>query len=191
MPKYIDNYDFCMWIIRWRSDKNKRSSHEIGKRFKLIAENIIRNPCFISYTQDRKDEMISDALFTMSKHLPKYDPTYIPNPFSYFTNIAWRCFIQRIKDHCRRDAIMKPISYIENIEQQAFKKSTLVKKDKIIVATDDRKQCPHRHIKVLDEGLVQCKLCQKFLVPNLVGDENKTYLVWEEKPEDKKKKPCK
>ncbi len=124
MPQYCPNSVFVEEIITYKKTRSKKAHERVGKRFLEIATGVMRNPCFNGYTQDRKNEMISDALFIMSKQLPKYDPTYIPSPFSYFTNIAYRAFIQKLNEHKKRDKILLPVDYIENLEEHAFTKSS-------------------------------------------------------------------
>jgi len=133
MPNYIDNKEFIRLILVYRQTGNQVVYNEIGRKFLAIVKNQLRLPCFINYTDDRKSEMISDALFYMSKNLDKYDPGYSSgnamegNPFSYFTMIAQRAFLQKIAEYKKRDAIMRPISYIENLEDTAYRRSTTFK----------------------------------------------------------------
>ncbi len=123
---YSDNTKLCAAIMHWRVNRDKKSYEYIGKQFILIATNQLRLPCFINYSKDRKTEMISDALYLMSKKLPKYDPSYIPNPFSYFTQTAYRAYQQRLNIFKKRDSTLKSISHIENLEQKAFPRSTTI-----------------------------------------------------------------
>lgn len=133
MSNYIDNEEFIKLILIYRKTKNQIVYNEIGKRFISIVTNQLRLPCFINYTDDRKNEMISDALYYMTKNLDDYDPIFTSDdilkgkPFWYFSRIAQRAFLQKIAEYKKRDAIFKPISYIDNIEAVAYKRSTIFK----------------------------------------------------------------
>lgn len=133
MPNYIDNEEFIKLILVYKKTRNKVVYNEIGKNLLAIVNNQLRLPCFINYTDDRKSEMISDALYYMTRSIDRYNPMYASgnalegNPFSYFTMIAQRAFLQRLAYYKRMDAIFKPISYIDNIEGIAYRKSTIFK----------------------------------------------------------------
>jgi hypothetical protein len=133
MPNYIQNEEFIKLILVYRQTKNKILYNEIGKRFLAIAKNVLRLPIFINYSYDRQCEMISDAVFYMTKNLEDYDPLFASddanegNPFSYFTTVARRAFFQKIAEYKKRDAMFKPIDYIDNIESSAFRKSKIFK----------------------------------------------------------------
>jgi hypothetical protein len=92
----------------------------------------MRKPCFSGYSKDRKDDMISAALFMCIKRLPNYNPGYIAKPFSYFTKTIYRVIIQKIKEYKKRDKVMKSISYVENFENNTFKKSSLLKDEESV-----------------------------------------------------------
>lgn len=130
MAHYINNKEFVKLILIYKQTQNQIAYNEIGRNFIRIVKNQLRLPCFINYTDDRKSEMISDALFYMSKNLNRYDPGYGSadplegNPFAYFTMIAQRAFLQKIAEYKKRDAIFKPISYIDNIQSSVYRRST-------------------------------------------------------------------
>ena len=129
MPNYIENEKFIKMLLVYRRTKNPILYNEIGKVFLEISRNKLRMPCFINYTNDRKHEMVSDAVFYMTKNLNDYNPMHAggdvnkSNPFGYFNKIAERAFFQKIAEYKKRDAVLKPITYIENIESSALKKS--------------------------------------------------------------------
>ena len=131
MPNYIDNEEFIKLILIYRKTGNRIVYNEIGKRFLAIVTNKLRMPCFINYSDDRKSEMISDALWYMTKNIAKYDPAFMMDdslrisPFAYFGRVVDRAFLQKIAEYKRRDKMFKPITYIDNIESDAFQKSTV------------------------------------------------------------------
>jgi hypothetical protein len=131
MSNYIDNEEFLKLILIYRKTGNLIVYNEIGRKFLAIVTNKLRMPCFINYSDDRKSEMISDALWYMTKNLSKYDPTFImddslrKSPFAYFGKVVDRAFFQKIAEYKKRDKMFKPISYIDNIESDVFQKSTV------------------------------------------------------------------
>lgn len=64
-----------------------------------IAEGLSYNYRFIRYTPSWKEEMIGDAKVKMYIALEKklYNIDSLFNPFSYFNQIAWNAFTNRIK----------------------------------------------------------------------------------------------
>lgn len=69
----------------------------LGEKFIKIASNYMNRPSFINYTTDRKNDMISDAVFIMYKYAHKFDTTK-ENPFAYFTLMTHNAFIKNISD---------------------------------------------------------------------------------------------
>lgn len=134
MPNYIDNNEFLKLIIVYLKTNNNIVYNEIGKRFISIVINKLRMPCYINYSDDRKSEMISDALWYMTKNLTKYDPSFVMNdtlrnsPFAYFGKIVDNAFKQKIAEYKKRDNLIKSIRYIDNIEDNAYRKTSTFKK---------------------------------------------------------------
>ena len=62
MAEYIKNKTFLKLLTEYKKTKNKKIYNEIGKCFLLIATNLLNKPKFINYSEDRKNEMISDAV---------------------------------------------------------------------------------------------------------------------------------
>lgn len=133
MPNYIDNEEFLKLILIYRKTGNRIVYNEIGKKFLSIVVNKLRMGCYINYTEDRKSEMISDALWYMTKNLSKYDPDFMDgdllkkSPFSYFGMVADNAFLQKIEEYRKRDTMFTAISYIDNIQSGVVKKSTVFK----------------------------------------------------------------
>jgi len=111
--EYVNNQQFLQLMKDYRKNKDKRTYEEIGKIFLLISSNLLNKSCFINYTQDRKDEMTSDAVFFMCRYIDRYDLKKT-NPFAYFTRVAYNGFIQNINDYNKRDSMFSSIEYIEN-----------------------------------------------------------------------------
>jgi len=95
---YVDPVQFKNLILEYY--ETDVFTEELGDMVNKISEHVSYMPNFINYTY--KDDMISDSNFKMVKALnqKKYDPTR-GNPFSYFTKICSRSFINVIKKEKR------------------------------------------------------------------------------------------
>jgi DNA-directed RNA polymerase specialized sigma subunit len=120
MPKknnfYINNNELQKNLISYFDDKNETASKYIGTSLMLIAKKILNKPCFINYSPDRKDDMISDATFFMVKYMKRYDPNR-GNPFAFFSQICFNAFIMGIKKQKKKDNMFVSLDYIENLGQ--------------------------------------------------------------------------
>lgn len=116
MPNYVDNRKFNELLIKYKKTKSEKVFNEIGKYFLQIAINYLNKPYFIKYTQDRKDEMVSDAVFFMCKYIDRYD-TKKNNPFAYFTTFARNAFLQYINARKKHEDKFKSIEYIEHVDK--------------------------------------------------------------------------
>jgi hypothetical protein len=94
--------------------KQYKIKNELGKIFIKICRGFISTPSFINYTIDRKQEMISDACFHMTKYMYNFDETKT-NPFAYFTRICYHAFLQYINKQNAKDDKVQSIGYIENM----------------------------------------------------------------------------
>lgn len=115
---YINNSEFQGNLIKYFETKDKICKEKIGKDFLKIAQRILHKPCFINYTPDRKDDMISDATFFMVKYMDRYDPTR-GNPFAFFSQIAFNAFRQNINKTKKRTAMFVPLNYLDNVGSEA------------------------------------------------------------------------
>ena len=115
MAEYVNNKMFYNLLSEYRKNGEKKIHEEIGKCFLLISQNLLNKSNFINYTQDRKDEMISDAVYYMCRYTDKFDLNR-KNPFAYFTMIARNAFLQNINDYGKRDSMFTSIEYIDNAD---------------------------------------------------------------------------
>lgn len=95
---YVDARAFKDLIIEYYD--TDIFTEELGEMVNKISEHVAYMPNFINYTY--RSEMISDSNYKMVKALnqKKYDPTK-GNPFSYFSKICYRAFINVIKKEKR------------------------------------------------------------------------------------------
>jgi len=77
---------------------------ELAEIIMKIAEGLGYNWRFIKYTKSWKEEMIGDAVVKMCAALTgkKFNVDLGYNPFSYFNQIAWHAFTNRIKKEDRQ-----------------------------------------------------------------------------------------
>lgn len=95
-------------------------SDELATAIMKIAEGLSYNWRFIKYTKSWKEEMVGDAIVKMYSALvgKKFDLSYGVNPFSYFNQIAWNAFTNRIKkENKQHDGLMeyKQMVYEQNL----------------------------------------------------------------------------
>ena len=125
---YIDNKEFYAEILKYRKEVENRRAlgmdlpripEELGNYFLKLCENIASKSCFCGYAH--KEDMISMAVENCVKCVPNYgiregDPK---NPFSYFTQVIYWCYVRSIKkekstyyNHCK--IIEKTILHHDN-----------------------------------------------------------------------------
>ena len=151
---YVDNVDFHKTLVEYSvicnklgiiKDNNfkypKRSSdnattldileelkNKLGKIFMRICDGVLMKPNFINYSQDRKEEMKSDACWFFSKYVMKFDITK-KNPFSYFTTMAFHAFLQYINRKNKYTEKFSSLEYIENIHSANNLENDWIDKD--------------------------------------------------------------
>ena len=83
---------------------NDIMTNELAENIVKIAEGLSYNWRFINYTKSWKEEMIGDAIIKMYSALEekKFNIDSAFNPFSYFNQIAWNAFSNRIKKEKRQ-----------------------------------------------------------------------------------------
>lgn len=96
---YVNNREFQQLIIDYKSIKSKNPQTKIpdsiGKILMLIAQRLSTRFNFNGYTF--RDEMVSDGILRAVEVFDNFDPEKSSYPFSYFSKVIFRSFIQRIK----------------------------------------------------------------------------------------------
>jgi DNA-directed RNA polymerase specialized sigma24 family protein len=104
MADYVSNKELFAEMCIYRAayfealEQNKplpAVSDKIASAIDRIAHKLSNSWNFINYTF--KDEMVGDAMLRCLIKAHKFDPTRSENPFAYFSQISWNCFIERIK----------------------------------------------------------------------------------------------
>ena len=114
---YCKNSDFLKTLKKYKKDPDRRTKNDIGKIFIQIAERFLRKGSFVEYTEDRKNEMISDSTYYMWRFIDNFDLTQ-KNPFSFFTTIAKHAIYQYLNERKKYDGMFTCVDYVE-----FFKKS--------------------------------------------------------------------
>lgn len=78
----------------------------IGESIMHIANKLSTKINFVMYSF--REELVGDAIEKMVEavNLRKFDFTLSSNPFAYFTQISWNCFLQRIEKE-KKEAYIK------------------------------------------------------------------------------------
>jgi len=109
---YINNNDFCNALIDYKEQCKKAQEagkpdplipNYIGECFMKLAEGLARRPNFYAYSY--KDEMISDGIENCLQYFRNFNPEKTKNPFAYFTQILWFCFVRRIQKEKKQQYI--------------------------------------------------------------------------------------
>ena len=116
MSEYINNKEFLILIVHYQKTKCRVTYNKIGRKFISLATNILNKPNFINYTQDRKDEMISEATFDMCRYVTNFDENKSDNPFAYFTRAAYNAFNRYFNKHKKIEDKFINLSFIENFD---------------------------------------------------------------------------
>jgi hypothetical protein len=83
----------------------------IGKAILVICTNLAKKSNFSGYTEQYKQEMISDACLDCVCAVDKFDTNRFFNPHAYFSKIAWNAFIRRITSE-KKQTYIKHKNYV-------------------------------------------------------------------------------
>jgi len=119
---HSEETNFVFSIVNEDQDVVKKIKKElsvveekIGALYIEVAKGMMRRPNFVNYPEDQQADMMSDALYCMTKAGAKYDTNY-PNPFGYLSQITFHAFIQSIKNMKKRTGVFVSIEHIENLD---------------------------------------------------------------------------
>jgi hypothetical protein len=110
--EYINNADFCAALEKYKEDcalakaegrVKPRIPNYIGECFVKLSEGLARRPNFFGYSY--KDEMIADGIENCLMYFENFDSAKTKNPFAYFTQILWWCFVRRIQKEKKQQYI--------------------------------------------------------------------------------------
>ena len=112
MSEYVNNKVFCELLIKYNQTKSKKFYNELGKIFIKMATKYLDRPNLINYSFDRKQDMISDSVFYMSKAIKTFDTKEL-NPFGYFSKIIENCCLQYINKTKKRDRLFVRLDMLD------------------------------------------------------------------------------
>tara|TARA_Y100000310_G_scaffold128918_1_gene128081 strand:+ start:5671 stop:6030 length:360 start_codon:yes stop_codon:yes gene_type:complete len=115
---YVNNKRFLELIIEYRTTGSRKAYNEIGKCFCLIAENCLNNGRFINYTEDIKQELVSDATHIMCRYMYLFKEDKSKNPFAYFTRFAYNAYKLYFKKYYKRRETFINLSFIEDFDKE-------------------------------------------------------------------------
>ncbi len=115
MAIYLKNKDFYGRLKEFRETESRKIYEQLGRDFLAISKGLLKRSNFANYTDDRKDEMISEAVYYMCKYIHKYDLERT-NAFAYFTKIAERAFLQELNNRKHRENKFISIEYIDTLD---------------------------------------------------------------------------
>ena len=127
MSKYVDKLEFHHLLKEYNETKSPKAYEKIGKRFLLIAINFLNRPYFINYSQDWKDDMVSEAVYDMVRYIENYDIEKMqnnldngktPNPFAYFSQYAYSGTMRYLKEKKKDRDVLVKLPFIENIDKR-------------------------------------------------------------------------
>lgn len=120
---YVDNKAFYDALVERRNEiecakelglEPPQISEYIGECIKNIAYKFSNHRWFVGYSNAYKDEMISDSILTCIEAVDKFDPDKTQNPFSYFTQVTYFAYQNRLEKERKQERIKG--KYIQNID---------------------------------------------------------------------------
>lgn len=104
--------------------ENNMMTDILAENIVKIAEGLSYNWRFINYTKSWKEEMVGDAIIKMYSALEdkKFNIDSTFNPFSYFNQIAWNAFSNRIKREKRQQKGLE--SYKQMVYEDSMNESS-------------------------------------------------------------------
>lgn len=123
---YVKNSDFAAAVFEYVTLINEAEAagkprpqvtRYIAECFLKICEGLSHKANFVRYTF--REEMVMDGVENCLRAIQNYDinrttRTGKPNPFSYFTQIAWFAFLRRIAKEAKQQQIkMKFINQVD------------------------------------------------------------------------------
>lgn len=112
--KKINNREFYSLLAYYKKTKDRDTFNQLGEIFLYIGEKLLYSPNFINYSEDWKEDMLSEGLYHCIKYINMFDINREEqNPFAYFTQVIHNGFIQVINKE-KKIRQGKQI-YIENV----------------------------------------------------------------------------
>lgn len=105
MANFINNVEFLALLREYKVTKDETSEkfdlkrnrdvyNRIGEIFLDMTNRLLYHPRFCNYTDDWKNDMVSEAVYNCCRYVDTYDTTRGTSPFAYFTQTIWNSFWQ-------------------------------------------------------------------------------------------------
>jgi len=95
-------------------------SDTLGLMFMKIASKLTGHSFFLMYDSCTKGELVGSAIVRMVEQIDMFDMSRPkPNPFSYFSQIAWNSFVLECKKHYKQKNIRRKIAINHMAEMEA------------------------------------------------------------------------
>ena len=111
MAIYVNNAEFYALLVEYNETGSRKAYNEIGKIFLLIAQRMLNKPSFLNRTDDRKQEMVSDATMLCVRYIKSFNTKYT-NPFAYFSQIAYNSFRNYVNLEKEHAELFTSIEYL-------------------------------------------------------------------------------
>lgn len=105
---YVDNILLYEQVVKWKStyDTKPKMPDTIALAIMAIAEGLIKRYNFSGYSDNWKQDMLSDGIEDCVKGLHHFDPERSKNVYGYINQTCWYAFVRRIKTEKKETASM-------------------------------------------------------------------------------------
>lgn len=107
---YVNNQELYKAIVEYKEkcsiadakgQERPRIPDYIGSCIWKIAQGLASKPCFSNYSfiEDMIGDAVENSILYFDDYKPHFNstnPNYVPNPFAYFSQIAYFAFLRRI-----------------------------------------------------------------------------------------------
>lgn len=111
---YVNNAEFQDCLVKYFDTGDRASYERIGHIFMTITKRILHKSCFVNYSYDIKQDMISNSIYYMIKYIKIYDPSR-GNPFAYFSQICFNGFKDILNRYKKRNQLLVSIDYLDSV----------------------------------------------------------------------------
>ena len=109
---YLTNKELLAELKRCREELGY-PSEELGAMFIKLAERMTLKKQFVRYSQEIKNDLISNALVSLTKGWDKFDPEKSSNPFAFFSSITFNAFLQHLNAYYRQKNIKNELTMLD------------------------------------------------------------------------------
>lgn len=135
---YVDNkklyYELTQYLEKRLKNSDTPIPDYVGSCILLIAYNLSNKPNFVGYTNNWKEEMISDGIENAIMYLHNFNPEKSKNPFAYFSQIIYNAFIRRINKEKKQQYIRYKNIQNHNLKEQ-LKSNSFIPEDNDVLNT--------------------------------------------------------